>query len=61
MEINSKMDCHRVGLRTRVQKPMQATNNAGIKKAFAEWVAVYNEYLDAGGATLILRSAARRS
>ena len=30
----------------------QATDNMGITKSLADWAAVYNEYLDAGGAPM---------
>ena len=49
LEINSKTDCRRVGLRTRAHNPPQAPNNASIKKMLADWATSYNEYLDAGG------------
>ena len=52
LEINSKTDCRRVGLRTRVQNPQRASNNLGIKNAVADWAEVYNEYLDAGGTSM---------
>ncbi len=61
LEINSRTDCRKHGLRDRVQRPAQAADNQSIKLAMGSWEASYNEYLDAGARRCPSRSGAVRS
>ncbi len=52
LEINSKTDCRRHGLRNRCQNQTQVVNNKHVRKAISDWEELYCQYLDAGGDTM---------
>ncbi len=52
LEINSRTDCVRHGLRNKCQQVTQASGLETVWQAIADWETLYTHYLDAGGAEM---------